>query len=100
MDFSVHWPARARRDLKRIVDYWKRVDADAIPHAVGPIVEKIESLAESPYSGDIWQRSGGFELRVIVAGSYRVFFDLDPHERVINIRKIQHVREEDPDFSE
>ena len=100
MDFEVHWPVSARRALKRIVDYLMRTDEEAVPVVVGPILQKIDSLAGSPYTGDVWQRAGSREIRVTLAGSYRIFFEVDPEEHSVTIRNLLHVRQQDPEFPE
>jgi len=78
----------------------RRKDPDAIEAAITPVHRAIERLATSPYSGDIHGWSGTNEIRVVGAGSYRIFFELDPEAKTITLRAIRHVRQQDPEFPE
>jgi plasmid stabilization system protein ParE len=100
VDFESNWTGSARRDLKSIIDYLGRFNPDAVDYVVGAVVERADALTSAPYVGDIWERCGRRETRVIVQGSYRIFFEVDPDESLVTIRKILHVRQQDPDFSE
>jgi plasmid stabilization system protein ParE len=100
MDFTVRWTARALRDVTRAAGYVRRQDPDAVGPATDPIIDKVASLAAFPYSGDIEDRSGAREIRVVPAGSYRIYFELDPDAKTVTVRAVRHVRQQDPDFSE
>jgi plasmid stabilization system protein ParE len=93
VDFESNWTGSARRDPKSIVDYLARVNFDAVDYVVGAIVQRAESLTSTPYVGDIWERCGTRETRVVIEGSYRIFFEVDRDESLVTIRKILHVRQ-------
>jgi plasmid stabilization system protein ParE len=100
MAIEPYWAPPARRDLRRAVEWLEQTDPDAVPLVVGPVLRKIDSLRDSPYSGEIWRKVGSREFRETLAGNYRIFFEFDPVDQTITIQRICHVREQDPDFSE
>jgi len=86
--------------VTRAAAYLRRRDPDAVGPATDPIIRKVASLAAFPYSGDIHARSGSNEIRVVPAGSYRIFFELDPDAKTVTVRAVRHVRQQDPEFPE
>jgi plasmid stabilization system protein ParE len=100
MAFESSWSPAARRDLKLAIEQLEEIDPDAAPLVLGSVLQKIESLSESPYSGDISRKVGSREFRHTFAGKYRIFFEVDPAEQTITIHHIRHVRQQDPDFLE
>lgn len=100
MAFQSYWSPTASRDIRRIIEYLDLIDPDAAPLVLGPVLEKIESLVEHPYSGDIQRKLDSREFRETVVGDYRIFFELDSDEQTVTIGHIRHVRQQDPEFSE
>jgi plasmid stabilization system protein ParE len=100
MAFEQDWTHRASQDLKRIVDYHDARDPDWTDAIIATIVEKLDSLSNNPYLSSIHKQTPWGEVREALAGSYRLFFVIDEADRMIQLRAIQHVRQQDPDFSE
>jgi plasmid stabilization system protein ParE len=100
MAFEPDWSHRANRDLKRIVDYHDAHDPDWTDAIIGAITEKLDFLSNNPYLSSIYKQTPWDEMREALAGNYRIFFVINETDQVIQIRGIQHVRQQDPDFSE
>lgn len=100
MAFEQDWSHRAHRDLKRIVDFHDALDPDWTDAIVTSISEKLEALCINPYLSSIHGQFPWGEVREALAGSYRIFFVVRPADQVIQIRSIQHVRQQDPNFPE
>jgi plasmid stabilization system protein ParE len=100
MAFEEHWSHRANRDLKRIADYHDAHDPDWTDRVVAAITEKLDSLLDNPYLSSVFDQTPFGEIREALAGNYRIFFVIHEEDQVLDIRRIQHVRQQDPDFSE
>jgi plasmid stabilization system protein ParE len=100
MAFEQDWSHRASRDLKRIVDYHDARDPDWTDVIVAAIIEKLDSLSVNPYLSSIYSETPWGEVREALAGSYRIFFVIQEAENVIQVRCIQHVRQQEPDLPE
>jgi plasmid stabilization system protein ParE len=100
MDVDIHWTPRFRRSLKAIVDYVTRTDPDAVGTVVELVSDKVELLATAPYLGWVVENRWNREVREILAGSYRIFYDVDPFMKRVTLIDLLHVRQQDPDFSE
>ena len=100
MAFGQDWSHRAHRDLKRIVDYHDARDPDWTDAIIASITETLDSLTVNPYLSSIHGQTPWGEIREALAGSYRIFFVVQEADKVIQIRAIQHVRQQDPDFQE
>jgi plasmid stabilization system protein ParE len=100
MPYQNHWSRRASHDLTRIVEYLDSRDPDWTDAIVAAIIGKIDSLADNPYLSSVFDQSDREEVREALAGSYRIFFTIDEDARAVVVKRIQHVRQQDPDFSE
>jgi plasmid stabilization system protein ParE len=100
MAFEQDWTHRASQDLKRIVDYHDARDPDWTDAIIAAITEKLDSLSANPYLSSIFKSTPWGEVREASAGSYRIFFVINEADKIIDIRGIQHVRQQDPDFPE
>ena len=100
MAFEQDWSHRASGDLKQIVDYHEAHDPDWTDTVVTAIMEKLDSLAANPFLSSIYKQTPWGEVREALAGSYRIFFRVNEADQLIRIEHIQHVRQQDPDFSE
>jgi plasmid stabilization system protein ParE len=86
MAIEPEWSPTARRDVKRIVQWLAQIDPDAVPLAIEPVFRKIDSLADAPYTGEIWDKMGSREFRATLTGKYRIFFEFDPIDQTIVIQ--------------
>ena len=100
MSFELHWSTRASRDLIRIITELDRRDPDWGTAVQQAITEKLDSVADNPFLSSIFRPNEWVELREVLAASYRIFFTVDETDRVVTVKLIQHVRQQDPDFSE
>jgi plasmid stabilization system protein ParE len=100
MAFEQDWSHRASDDLRRIVDYHDASDPDWADAVVTAIVEKLEFLSKNPFLSSIYKQTPWAEIREALAGNYRLFFRINEADQVIVLERIQHVRQEDPDFPE
>ena len=64
------------------------------------IVEKLEFLSTNPFLSSIYKQTPWAGIREAQAGSYRLFFRINEADQVIVLERIQHVRQQDPDFPE
>jgi plasmid stabilization system protein ParE len=100
MSFDQVWSHRANRDLKQIVVYHDRHDPGWTDAIVAAIMDKVDLLTENPYLSSLFKQTPWGEVREALAGSYRIFFVINEADQIIDIRGIQHVRQQDPEFPE
>jgi plasmid stabilization system protein ParE len=100
MAFEKDWTHRASQDLKRIVDYHDERDPGWTDAIFAAITKKLDSLSINPFLSTIHKQTPWGEVREALAGSYRLFFVINEADQVIQLRAIQHVRQQDPDFAE
>ena len=100
MDFEIHWSPRARNNLKKVVDYLRRAEPRAIDSVLLAIEEKLRLLTTFPFLGSVFERSPLREIRETLAGSYRIFYEVDESIERITLIALCHVRQADPDFEE
>jgi mRNA-degrading endonuclease RelE of RelBE toxin-antitoxin system len=64
------------------------------------ITEKLDFLANSPYLSAIFRANRWGEIREVLATNYRIFFTIEDEDRIVHIKRIQHARQQDPEFPE
>jgi plasmid stabilization system protein ParE len=100
MSFETRWTDRARRDLIRVLNRTSDRDADWGAAVYAAISEKVEFIAQTPFVSSVFDRIPRGEVREVLAGSHRIFFIVFESNQIVRIEAIQHVRQQDPDFSE
>ena len=100
MSFEIHFATRASRDLVRILTELGRRNPDWEDAVASAITEKLEFLAETPYLSTIFRSDRWIEIREVLATSYRIFFTIEEEDQIVHLKRIQHVRQQDPDFTE
>jgi plasmid stabilization system protein ParE len=99
MPFEKDWSHRASRDLIRILEYLDSRDPDWADSVWTAISEKLDFISQFPYLSTIYEVTSAGEIREVLADDYRIFFRVIEHDQVVRIKGIQHVRQQDPDFS-
>ena len=100
MDFEVHWSRQASRDLRSIAAYLGGREPDAIEPVVEAITSKLNLLSTQPFLGHVFYETPARVIRETLAGSYRIYYEVDESGQQITITRIVHVRRQAPDFSE
>ena len=100
MSFEIRWSTRASRDVIRIITELDRRDPDRGTAVQQAITEKLDLLADNPFLSSIFRSNEWAEMREVLAANYRIFFTVDEGDRAVNLKRIVHVRQQDPDFSE
>ena len=100
MSFEIRWSTRASRDLIRIITELDRRDPEWGTAVELAIAEKLDSLADNPFLSSIFRSNEWAQMREVLAANYRIFFQVDEGERAVDLKLIQHVRQQDPEFPE
>ena len=80
--YSISFRPSIRKDLRRL------------PRTLVPrIIERIEALADNPFSQQSVKLSGDEEAYRIRIGNYRVVYEVDTRARRITILYVRHRRE-------
>jgi plasmid stabilization system protein ParE len=98
MAFEKDWSHAASSDLNRIVEYHDARDPDWTDAIVTAIMEKFDSLLDNPYLSPIHKLTRWGEVRVALAGSYRLFFRINEADQFVRLERILHAHQQDPDF--
>ena len=78
MNWIVLVAERARKELEK----FPKPDRDRI-------FEVIKELQVNPYQGDIEKMEGEEFIWRRRVGSYRIFYELYPHKRIVNIFRVE-----------
>ena len=100
MAFEQDWSHPASSDLRRIIEDHDARDPDWTDAIVAAIMEKLDSLSVNPYLSSIYKQTPWGNVRDALVGSYRLFFRIKEADQILRLERIQHVRQQDPDFPE
>ena len=81
-DYAVTFARSARRELEALEP----------PH-IARILARIEALAREPRPGGARKLQGTQRLWRIRVGDYRVVYDVDDRQRVVDIVRVRHRRD-------
>jgi addiction module RelE/StbE family toxin len=82
---QINWTKKALKDLRAINDY---ISLDSTFYAVrfiSKLIERVEQLTEFPESGRIVPEKKDPEIRELIEGNYRIFYQLNK-EKIIVLR--------------
>jgi plasmid stabilization system protein ParE len=96
MAFEIVWSERARRELESIV---RGIDLDNPPAAARfrtAIHSRVDGLSRFPRSAAVYLRKRGLEIRQLTYKKYRVFYQVRPRLRRVEIITIRHGARREP----
>lgn len=100
MDYAAEWSDRALSDFRSVLTYVDEQNEFATKRVRKRIIDAIRLLESSPRLGSIFQITSAGEIRQTTAGNFRIFYMPDDESQTVRILSIQHVKWEDPDFTE
>lgn len=77
MAFQIDWTQRARQVLKAIIDYIAQDNSSAVEKLRIRILARTEVLRGSPRVGQRFDAESDHEVRQLVDGNYRIFYEID-----------------------
>lgn len=90
MAFRVIWSEAALGDLREIVRYIARDNVDAAGRMGRLILGKVDALARFPRTGRMVPEYRRDNLREIIVAPYRVVFQIDDANGVLNVVRVRH----------
>ena len=93
MAYTIAWSDSALTRLTEILDFIAERNPAAAKRTVLEIMEKVELLADHPRLAPRFLGANDPDLRQLVAGSYRVIYQLNESRAEIWVLAVQHVRE-------
>ncbi len=90
MAFRVDWTETARLDLQETVRYIAADDSRAARRFGDLIINRIEGIADFPFSARKVPEKNDENLREIILRPYRLVVEIDPNREVIHILRIWH----------
>lgn len=94
MNYELLWTEPALCDLEKIDRYLRRRNPAAARRLGEDILARIQMLASQPELGRIYDPE--WPYRVWPHKSYRIFYRVKPHERIVEIAHIRHAARDNP----
>ena len=99
MAFQIIWSQTAVEDLKEIVQYIARDDAEAGARIAYHILRRIEAASQFPFSNRAVPEKAEESIREAILRPYRIIYYVDDKHNAINILRIWHAARGIPDLS-
>jgi plasmid stabilization system protein ParE len=90
MDYSITWSQLALNDLKDLVIFIARDDANAARKLGNRIINKVESISSFPEIGRIVPEFKSEGIREILTKPYRIVYELDHEAKALAVLRIWH----------
>jgi toxin ParE1/3/4 len=90
MDFKIIWTDSAVADLKEIVDYISRDNPAAAEKIGRGILGHVKILEMLPFIGPAYPRRSRGAIREIVAGNYRIFYEVTNQPKAVYVLRVWH----------
>jgi plasmid stabilization system protein ParE len=90
MDFKVIWTDSAIDDLKQICEHVSRDNPVAAEKVGRGILGHIALLERFPHIGPPYPRGSSGNIREIVYGKYRIFYETLDETMVVHILRVWH----------
>jgi plasmid stabilization system protein ParE len=96
MDFKVIWSDSAIADLEEICGYISRPNPAAAGRVGESILPHVDLLAAFPYIGPRYPTGSEGDVRAVVCGNYRVFYQVNSQAKQVAILRVWHGRRGEP----
>jgi len=97
MAWKIAWAPLSVGDLEGIRRYWQPIEPDAGEIVLTAIVEHVSRLAFTPYLGAVYRTLRGQEIRETQARDYRIFYRLRDAQTVVEILRVWHAAQQEPE---
>lgn len=98
MEFHVSWSFRARNSLKSIFNHIAQDNLPAAEKLRVRILGQTDVLRGSPRIGQRFASAPEREIRQLVEGNYRIFYEIDELRSRVLILTVRHAARRDPTF--
>jgi plasmid stabilization system protein ParE len=99
VDFTIIWTEPAVNDLQAIISYTARKNPTAAISVANDVIQRIALLSTTPLMGRRFAKLPDRQIREVICGKYRIFYEVHEEEQRLEILAIQHSARGDPDLS-
>ncbi len=96
MDFKIIWTEPSIANLKEIVEYIALDNSDAAYKQGKDILNSVKVLGTFPFIGPPYPRRSKGNIREIICGKYRIFYEVFPDRKCVEIHHVWHGARKDP----
>jgi plasmid stabilization system protein ParE len=96
MEYRVTWSRRARNTLKAIQDHIAEDNVAAAIRLAERIVARTDLLQTTPRIGVLYPVGDDREIRQLVEGNYRIFYQIREQSGQVLIMTVWHAARQEP----
>lgn len=99
MDYQIIWTEPAIDSLGEIVRIIAQDNRTAAQQLGLELVERMEIAKQFPWSGPLYRRIDGREIRCLTHGNYRLYYEIRGQPDRVEVVAVRHSARAQPDFS-
>jgi toxin ParE1/3/4 len=96
MEYEVIWSDRAKQSLRQINDYVAALNPTAADRLIKTITHRGEQLGTVPLIGRKPFPTDSPNVREVVSGKYRIFYEVNEDAKRVEILEIWHSSRQEP----